>query len=113
MKLWIDAQISPSIAPWIGKTQGIEAVPLRDLGLRDAADREIFFAARAAGAVILTKDADFSDLLLRHGAPPQIVWLTVGNSSNARLKDLLTRVWPRVAALIDAGEALIELGEPR
>ena len=56
-------------------------MPLRDLGLRDAEDEEIFQAAKAAGAVVLTKDADFRHLLDRFGPPPQVLWLTRGNTS--------------------------------
>jgi predicted nuclease of predicted toxin-antitoxin system len=91
---------------------GVEASALRDLGLRDAADREIFFAARKQAAVILTKDADFADLLVRHGAPPRVLWVTAGNTSNERLERILIRVWPRVLHLLEAGETLIEVGGP-
>jgi len=31
---------------------------VRDLGLRNAKDRQIFFAAMQANAVVMTKDAD-------------------------------------------------------
>lgn len=77
--------------------------------LRDAEDPVIFQAARDAGAVVLTKDADFVTLLARHGPPPQIVWLTCGNTSNHALRELLTTAWPRVAALLTAGEPLVEI----
>lgn len=46
MKIWVDAQLSPAIAPWIKDTFGIEAFAVRDIGLRDAEDVEIFIAAR-------------------------------------------------------------------
>ena len=72
MKIWIDAQLPPTLAQWIQKTFDLEAFALRDLGLRDAADREIFAAARAENAVIMTKDSDFVDLVCRLGSPPQI-----------------------------------------
>ena len=87
MTLWIDAHLSPLIAAWLTwKFDGLQAVPLRDLGLRDAEDNEIFQAAKAVGAVVLTKDADFRHLLDRFGPPPQVLWLTCGNTSNERLQ---------------------------
>jgi len=52
MKLWLDAQFSPDIATWIAERFAIEAVPVRDVGLRDAADVEIFTAAKQARTVI-------------------------------------------------------------
>jgi predicted nuclease of predicted toxin-antitoxin system len=52
---WLDAQLSPALAPWIQSTFNIETYALRDLGLRDATDAAIFQAASAAGAVIMTR----------------------------------------------------------
>ena len=68
MMIWIDAQLSPSLAGWITQTFGIEAQAVRDLGFRDAKDSLIFQAARGANAIVLTKDSDFSRLLDQHGA---------------------------------------------
>jgi len=45
--------------------------------LRDAEDEEIFAAAKAAEAIMLTKDANFQVLLERYGPPPQVIWLDV------------------------------------
>ncbi len=59
MIIWIDAQLPPHLAQWLEKTFLVEAFAVRDLGLRDAEDREIFEAARRAQAVVLTKDKDF------------------------------------------------------
>jgi len=110
--VWTDAQVSPALAGWLRRTFGVDAYAVRDLGLRDAEDPVIFARARAAGAVVVTKDSDFVDLLERHGPPPQVVWLTCGNTSNAYLRGLLGGVWPQVAALLAAGEPLVEVSGP-
>ena len=47
MIIWVDAHLSPSIATWITQTFSITALALRDVGLRDAEDEEIFTAAKA------------------------------------------------------------------
>jgi predicted nuclease of predicted toxin-antitoxin system len=109
VKVWIDAQLTPSLATWMRTSLRIEATALSELGLRDAGDLEIFRAARDAGAVILTKDSDFVDLVLRHGAPPGIVWVTLGNTSNRILQEHLGSSWPRIARLILDGEPLVEV----
>lgn len=111
MLLWIDAHLSPALAPWLRTTFGVEAVPLRELGLRDAEDVTIFSQARAAGAVLLTKDSDFVELVSRHGSPPQILWLTCGNTSNVALQWILAHAWTRAAELLLAGEPLVEISE--
>jgi predicted nuclease of predicted toxin-antitoxin system len=107
--VWTDAHLSPALAPWLQATFGLEAAPLRELGLRDAEDPAIFASARAAGAVLMTKDSDFVDLVTRYGPPPQIVWLTCGNTTNTALRAILATAWPRVAELISAGEPLVEI----
>ena len=70
MRLWLDAHLPPALAAWIPQQFGVEAAAVRDLGLRDTLDRDIFLAARRADAVVLTKDADFLGLINRLGPPP-------------------------------------------
>lgn len=111
MKIWIDAQISPALARWMSAEFGVEATALRDLGLRNAKDGEIFERARTADAIVFSKDHDFLELLRRRGPPPKILWLSAGNSSNERLRSLSSRSWPDVRSLFEAGEALVELRE--
>lgn len=112
MIVWLDAQVPPALAQWLTRRFGVGAVALRDLGLARGADLAVFRAARAAGAVVLTKDADFLRLLERLGPPPQVVWLTCGNTSNEALRSLLERLWPRAHALLAAGEPLVEIRGP-
>lgn len=109
MTIWVDAHLSPAIATWITNTFGVEAVALRDLGLRDAEDPEIFEAAKAQGVIFMTKDSDFVDLVERLGTPPQIIWLTCGNTSNARLREILISVLPEALELLRSGEKMVEI----
>ncbi len=109
MTIWIDAQLSPAIAKWITENFAVQVIALRDLGLRDATDRQIFTAAQQAAVVVMTKDSDFVELVSRYGAPPQVIWLTCGNTSNARLKQILTMALPQAIALLEAGEPLVEI----
>ena len=110
MKFWIDAQLPPLLAAWLSDNYGVEARSLRDLGLRDATDLEIFQAARAATVVVISKDSDFVELISRHGAPPQLLWVTCGNVTNAFLQQVFERTFPGALALLDSGEAIVEIG---
>ncbi len=94
MKIWVDAQLPPTLANWLCVTFSLDATALRDLSLRDAKDIEIFEAARTENAVIMTKDSDFIDLVCRLGTPPQILWITCGNVTNRNLRRLLTATLP-------------------
>lgn len=113
MTFWIDARLSPHLAPWIEATFGVEVRSVKRLGLRDAKDREIFDAARAAEAVVMTRDQDFVALQARLGAPPQIVWVTCGNTSNANMKRILGELLPETLRLLEAGETLVEISDAR
>jgi predicted nuclease of predicted toxin-antitoxin system len=110
MTVWLDAQLSPGIARWVSETFAVTALPVRDLKLRDAEDDQIFFAARKAADVVITKDMDFVTLLERHGSPPKIIWLTCGNTSDAALRDILTAKFREALHLLESGENLVEIG---
>ncbi|HEY0405636.1 MAG TPA: DUF5615 family PIN-like protein [Pyrinomonadaceae bacterium] len=101
--------MSPTIAAWMSSRFAVEAVPVRELGLRDAGDREIFQVAKRENVVVMTKDSDFVSLLDRFGPPPQVIWVTCGNTSNARLKEILTITLPQAIELLEAGERLVEI----
>lgn len=109
MTIWVDAYLSPAIATWISSTFGLTALALRDIGLRDAEDPEIFEAAKAQDVIFMTKDSDFVDLVDRLGSPPQIIWLTCGNTSNARLREILSATLPQALEFLRSGETLVEI----
>jgi predicted nuclease of predicted toxin-antitoxin system len=111
MIVWVDAQLSPALAPWLGERFNVSAFSVQHLGYRDATDAQIFEAARAAGAVVLTKDSDFLRLLEQHGPPPQVLWVTVGNTSNARMREVLERTFVRASAMLAGGETVVELSD--
>ena len=112
MTIWVDAQLSPRTARWIVANFPVAAAPLRDLGLRDAGDEEIFAAARIANAIVLTKDSDFVHLLEQQGSPPKILWLTCGNTSEMALQQILSRHLTTALGLLAGGEDLVEIGSP-
>ena len=111
MTIWIDAQLSPALAIWLTEAFAeVEAFSVKFLGLRDAEDEDIFKAAREAEAVVMTKDQDFVALLDRLGPPPNVIWLTCGNTSNAHLKHLLSQTLPDALDLL-AKEPLVEISD--
>ena len=112
MTFWLDAQLSPRLARWLTATFGVAATPVRDLGLRDAADHAIYQAAAIAGATVITKDSDFIHLQFQLGPPPPILWLTCGNTSEARLHEIFLSHFPVARRLLEAGDALVEITGP-
>ena len=107
--IWLDAHLSPRLAHWIREVLGREAVALRDIGLRDAEDVEIFQRGKLENSIILTKDKDFVDLVGRLGSPPSVIWLRCGNTSEARLKTILRDHLDEILRFIGAGDKLVEI----
>jgi predicted nuclease of predicted toxin-antitoxin system len=57
----------------------------------------------------MTKDRDFIELVERYGSPPQVIWLTCGNTSNDRLKEIMIATLPNAIELLRSGESVVEI----
>jgi predicted nuclease of predicted toxin-antitoxin system len=109
MIIWLDAQLPPSMASWITHEFSVSATAVRDLGLRNAKDHEIFFAARQANAVVMTKDVDFVHLVEKFGPPPRVILLACGNTSKSQLRQILKRSFDRTMDWLQKGECVVEI----
>jgi predicted nuclease of predicted toxin-antitoxin system len=107
--IWLDAHLSPRIARWLRDELGRDAAAVRDLGLRDAEDREIFERARESDAILLTKDRDFAEMVMRLGPPPSVIWLRCGNTSEVRLREILESHLSGALEFLATGERLVEI----
>ncbi len=61
---------------------------VRELGLENATDLEIFDYAKKKDFAIVTFDSDFCDLNIVKGFPPKIIWLKTGNRTTNELERL-------------------------
>lgn len=90
MKVLIDQNISQRILPLlVHKFDTLNHI--REIGLTNADDYEIFMFARANGyQAVITADEDFIKLINQFSQPPKIVWVRTGNCSTKVLSQLLT-----------------------
>ncbi len=65
-------------------------------------DSVVWEHARQNSLVILTKDADFSDRMMRSLPPPWVIRFRIGNMRRARFLTFMSRVWPQVERLLPA-----------
>ena len=109
MKLLLDENLSRRRVPFLqhdypGSTQVVL------LGLESASDVELWQVAKDEGFVIVTHDADFEELSLVWGQPPQVIWLKTKNQSRANtLKILLDARSMIEDALLKHGHACVEV----
>jgi predicted nuclease of predicted toxin-antitoxin system len=108
VKILVDAQMPPALAAWL-REEGHDAQAVREVGLREADDRAIWAHALQTGAVILTKDEDFATRAQQVPDGPVIVWLRLGNSSNAALRAWLGPRLPGIVQLVAQGSRLVEV----
>lgn len=109
MELWLDMNLPPS--PWIAHETRSVCRHVAELGLSTATDAEVFRRARAAGAVLVTKDADYARLIRGVEPPPRVVWIRFGNVTNRRFRGLMAPLLPALLESLQAGEKLIEITE--
>ena len=88
MKLLLDQNLSPRLVDRLADAFP-DSVHVSQAGLDRANDSEVWEYARVNGLVLVTKDADYSDLSLLRGFPPKVIWLRIGNCATAQIEDLL------------------------
>jgi predicted nuclease of predicted toxin-antitoxin system len=88
MKLLFDHNLSPKLITALADIfPGSNHV--FPLGLAEARDLEVRGFAAENGFLVVTKDADYSELHSLLGAPPKVVWIRRGNCSTKAIEDLL------------------------
>lgn len=109
MTLYIDANLPPSLASWLKEKFNIDSFSFDHMTWRFSEDEEIFKKLRTIpDSVVLTKDEDFLNLLDAHGPPPKIIWITIGNTSNSNLREVLLRQFKEAIALLQENN-LVEI----
>jgi predicted nuclease of predicted toxin-antitoxin system len=108
LRFLIDALLPPCLTRMLRRA-GHEAEHVFDLGTVAKPHIEIWRYAEETGAVILTKDADFAAMRIQAASGPAVVWVRLGNITNAALERVLKSVLPEVVAAVGSGERLIEV----
>lgn len=106
MRFLVDANLPPRLVVWLTE-QGHQAEYSDDLLGLGASDTAIFAAAKQASAVIVSKDRDFR--LLVQPPPPQLLWVRLGNTTNARLVALFEQKFPAALQALEAGDLHVEI----
>ena len=90
MKLLFDQNISRRLVRRLADIYP-DSIHIREVGLRDADDAEIWEYAKLKGFTIVSKDSDFQQRSLLYGHPPKFIWLRVGNCPVQLIETLLRK----------------------
>lgn len=90
MKLLFDQNISHRI---LNHIQDIlpEAKQLRDLGLENNSDKQIWEYAKKSAYIIVTFDGDFYDFSIVWGHPPKIIWIRTYNQTTKNVGEIIRK----------------------
>jgi len=69
------------------------------IGLDQTPDTTIRNYARDNEFIVVTRDADFSDLNVMLGFPPKVIWIRRGNCTTAEIESMLRSNYEAIKAL--------------
>jgi predicted nuclease of predicted toxin-antitoxin system len=99
MKLLLfDQNISPHLVERLADIYP-ESVHVYLLGMGDANDIEIWEYAKKNDYMIVTKDADFSELGVVKGFPPKVIWIRRGNCTTKDIENILRENFEQIEFL--------------
>jgi predicted nuclease of predicted toxin-antitoxin system len=90
MKFLFDQNISHRILKLLPDFYS-DSESVKDLGLINATDLEIWEYARDHNCNIITQDSDFNELNSLRGFPPKVIWIRMGNLKTSDIAEVLTQ----------------------
>lgn len=108
MRFLVDTQLPREVARFFME-KGHEAEQVLDLGLAQSKDNVLWDYAIRRQAVIVTKDEDFAEWILRGKEGPAVLWLRIGNCTNNVLLTWLISLWPHILPRLAPGDRLVEV----
>lgn len=107
MRFLADAGVPLRLVRWL-RNQGHDAVHLRDEGLQQAADDEIFARAARDGRIVLTFDLDFSEIAaLSAGHRASVVLFRLRNAATTHVIERLAATLPAIGVALAEGAVVV------
>lgn len=89
-RLLFDQNLSPKLSKDLSDLY-FGSVHVDTLGLGSESDQKIWQLALDESYLIVTKDADFSELSVLRGVPPKVIWIRRGNCTTKAVETLLRK----------------------
>jgi predicted nuclease of predicted toxin-antitoxin system len=98
--LLFDQNLSPNLVSRLSDLFP-NSTHVQAIGLGTALDRAVWDYARERDYIIVSKDADFSELSLLLGFPPKVIWIRRGNCSTGEIEKLLRENRDAISGMSD------------
>ena len=108
MKLLIDNQLPLELAVFL-RQRGHECTHVRDVGLDEASDLEVWTRACDEGSIVVSKDEDLTALANRPGDTGRLIWVRLGNCRNAALIEAFNRIHDELVRAFESGQRIVEV----
>lgn len=108
MKLLFDQNLSPRLVGLLADLYP-ESKHVSVVDLDKADDLVVWQFAGDHGFMIVSKDADFNEISLQRGFPPEVIWIRRGNCSTKDLAQILRQQFQRIQQLKESKTAGILL----
>ena len=106
VRLFFDEQLSEELCEALADIFP-GSLHVRLLGHGGAQDPAVWDLARTHGCLVVSKDEDFHRLAVLRGAPPQFVWIRLGNCTTADIGQLLRRHHDDIVRFSQQNEATV------
>jgi predicted nuclease of predicted toxin-antitoxin system len=106
VKLLFDHHLSPSLVDRLADLFPASEHVWR-VNLHSVPDETVWHYAREHDFIVVSKDADFSEISMRLGYPPKLIWLQIENWSTDQVEALIRSRYPRIIELPRATDRAI------
>ena len=108
MTVLLDHQLPPALKVFFAE-RGIEAIHVSEVGMQSQTDRAVWTFAKSNNMQIVSKDEDFLFLAAQDPAGPRLIWVRLGNCSNAALLEAFERLWPQLEKWMSTEDRVVEI----
>jgi predicted nuclease of predicted toxin-antitoxin system len=107
MRFLLDMNLPPAMTGWL-RSEGHDVVHVRDIGLADLPDRDVFVRAAADERIVVTFDLDFAEIVaLRGAAGLGVALLRLRLARQNRLRERLRVAIAEAAVALQAGAIVV------
>jgi predicted nuclease of predicted toxin-antitoxin system len=106
VKLLFDHHLSPTLVSRLADLFP-DSEHVWNVKLHDVPDTAVWLYARQNDYTIVSRDVDFSEVSMKFGYPPKLIWLQIDNLATDEIEQLIRSRYSKIIALPEATDRAI------